>query len=238
MHVEIGEGSLREVLEADDDLAGRRIGGGGAGELDVDAEAIEGENQAEAVAGLGFAEVDGTGKQAGKDRGFDGERTDLRVLRALGFFGGAEAGLGVGAGLLAVGDIGGEGEAGREGDGGGAKLGGRGDRGALELGDGEAEFGTGGRVGGGGGRGDRLGGVEGELVAVGGRRVGRFGVGGAGVVGEDVKRGEKRGFTAGRRVLEKGDFGDVGGDRMAGTAAVAFEFGAFANRALGRGKKP
>ena len=42
------------------------------GELDVDAEAVEDEEDAEAVAGLGFAEVDGAGERAGEDRGFDG----------------------------------------------------------------------------------------------------------------------------------------------------------------------
>ena len=77
----------------------------------MDAEAVEGEDEAEAVAGLGFAEVDGTREGTGEDRGFDFDRADLRVFGALGFFGGAELGLGVGAGELAVGDVGGEGEA-------------------------------------------------------------------------------------------------------------------------------
>ena len=95
------------------------IGGDGAGELDVDAEAVEDEEDAEAVAGLGFAEVDGAGERPGEDRGFDRERADLGVLGALGFFGGAEAGFGVGAGRLAVGDVGGEGEAIGKGDAGG-----------------------------------------------------------------------------------------------------------------------
>ena len=49
----------------------------GAGQLDVDAEAVEDEEHAEAVAGLGFAEVGGAGEGAGEDGGFDGDRADL-----------------------------------------------------------------------------------------------------------------------------------------------------------------
>ena len=77
VHVEVGEGGLGEVLEVDVDLAGVGVGGDGAGQFDVDAEAVEGEDHAEAVAGLWFAEVDGAGEGAGEDGGFDRDRADL-----------------------------------------------------------------------------------------------------------------------------------------------------------------
>ena len=66
VHVEVGEGGLGQILEGDVELAGRGIGGDGAGKLDVGGEAVGDEEDAVAVAGLGFAEVDGAGEGAGE----------------------------------------------------------------------------------------------------------------------------------------------------------------------------
>ena len=183
VHVEVCEGGLGEVLEGDDDLAGAGSGVSAAGQLDVDAEAVEGEDEAEAVAGLGFAEVDGAGERAGEDRGFDRDGADLGVLGALGFFGGAEARLGVGAGRLAVGDVGGEGEALREGDVAALSSEGEGTEGLSNWGTVRRNSAPEGSRRLGGGRVDRLARVEGELGAVGGR----------------AARGTRRGFRRRRR---------------------------------------
>ena len=71
VHVEGGEAGSGEVLEGDR-RAGRSAGrGDGASELDVGAEAVGDEEDAVAVAGLGFAEVDGAGQRAGQGRAVD-----------------------------------------------------------------------------------------------------------------------------------------------------------------------
>ncbi len=204
VEVEVGEGGLGEVLEVDVDLAGHRVGGDGAGQLDVDAEAVEGEDHAEAVAGLGFAEVDGAGEDAGEDGGFDGDRADLGVFGALGFFGGAEARLGFRAGGLAVGDVGGEGEASGRVTSAALSSEGEGTSGLSNWGTVRRNSAPEGLSAAVGGRVDRLGGVEGELGAVGGGRPGGVGVGFAAVVGEDVEGGGEGGEAAGGGVLEEG----------------------------------
>ena len=63
--VELGQRRLREVFEGDRELARVRVGMGRAGQLDVGAEAVGGEEEAVAVAGLRFAEVDAPGIGSG-----------------------------------------------------------------------------------------------------------------------------------------------------------------------------
>ena len=119
MHVEGGEGGLGQVREGDRELAGHRVGGDGAGELDVGGEAVGDQEDAVAVAGLGLAEIDEAGEGAGEGGAVDGEAADLGVFGTVGFFFGgeeAEKGFGVGAGGLAVGGVGVDREALGEGD--------------------------------------------------------------------------------------------------------------------------
>ena len=138
--VEVGEGALGQVREGGGELTGLGIGGDGADELDVGGEAVGGEEDAVAVAGLGREQVDEAGDRAGEGGAVECERADLGGFGALGFFWGAEPGFGVGAGALAVGGAGVDREAFGQLDGGGADLRGRGGFGALLLGDAEIDF--------------------------------------------------------------------------------------------------
>ena len=110
MELEFGEGGLGQFGEDDGDLAGF-VGEDGADQLDVDAEARSGEEEAVLVAGLGFADVDGAFEAAGEGFGADREGADLGGVRAGGGGFGFEVGLGFGAGGLAVGGVGVDGEA-------------------------------------------------------------------------------------------------------------------------------
>ena len=121
MHVEVGQRALRQVVEGDHELAGLRVGRDRAGQLDVGGEAVGDEEDPVAVAGLRFAEVDEAGQRARagpscRSRGCRPWRTRgsalLRVVPKLRF--------GVGAGGLAVGGVGVDREARRQGDGGAA----------------------------------------------------------------------------------------------------------------------
>ena len=102
---------------------------------------------------------------------------------------------GFGAGFLAVGDVGGEGEALGEGHVSGASSEGEGTEGLSNCGTVRRNSAPEGLVGGGRRRFDRLGGIEGELSAFGGGGPGGFGVDFAAVVGEDVEGGFERGLA-------------------------------------------
>ena len=106
MDVEVFERDLRQVLEVDRDLAGLGVGFDRADQLRVDAEAVEDHEQPVLVARLRFAEVERADQAAVEGRRADAERADLRVVGAVGRALGAEVGLGVGAGALAVGGVG------------------------------------------------------------------------------------------------------------------------------------
>ena len=92
VQVEFREGRLRQVLEAD--RRGGRCSGSAmdaAGELHVGGEAVGGDDQPVAVAGLRVAEVDRPGQRPRAAPGcLQDERSDLRGLRALRFEFGAE----------------------------------------------------------------------------------------------------------------------------------------------------
>ncbi len=124
--VEVGKGTLRQIREGGGELAGLGVGGDGAEELDVGGEAVGGEEDAVAIAGLGFKQVDGAGDRAGEGGAVKAERADLGGFGAMGFFWSAEAGFGVGAGALAVGGGGVDRKAFGQLEGGGADLRGRG----------------------------------------------------------------------------------------------------------------
>ena len=61
----------------------------------MDVEAVGGEDEAVAFAGLGFADVDVAGKRAGQGRAVERDGADLGVFGALRFFLGPEARFGV-----------------------------------------------------------------------------------------------------------------------------------------------
>ncbi len=77
MHLEIAQRTLRQVREARHQAAGPRVGDGRAGELYVGSEAVGGEDQAVAIAGLRLAEVDVTRNRAGQRRALQGEGAHL-----------------------------------------------------------------------------------------------------------------------------------------------------------------
>jgi len=96
-----------KVFEGDHQLPGLRVGGHRPGELDVGGKAVGDEEDAVAVAGQRLAEEDETRQRARQGRAVDLEAPDLGELRALRRTETAEARLGVAAGGLAVGGVGG-----------------------------------------------------------------------------------------------------------------------------------
>ena len=116
MHVEGGQRALGQVFEGDRELAGCGFGVTVPGELDVGGEAVGDEEDPVAVPGQWLAEIDGARQRSGQRRAVDLEAADLGEFGAVGCFVGAEVGFRVGAGGLAVGGVGIDREARRQGD--------------------------------------------------------------------------------------------------------------------------
>ncbi len=106
VEVEAFERHLRQVVEVRRHLARLRIGVDRADQLRVDAEAVGDQEEPVLVAGLRFADVDRAEQRPVEGRRVDLEGADLRVVRAIRRRLGAEVGLRVGAGRLAVGGVG------------------------------------------------------------------------------------------------------------------------------------
>ena len=77
MKVEFRERTLGQVLEGDDKLTGLGVRFDRADQFDVRGEAVCGENQAVAIAGLGVAEIDGAWNRAWQRRAGEADGADL-----------------------------------------------------------------------------------------------------------------------------------------------------------------
>ena len=118
VHVEFRERALGEVLEGDDQLAGLGIGAHRAGELDMGGEAVGDEEEAIAIPRAGFAEVDGAGDRGRAARSC--RSSAVPTLENSGHWASSSVPklrFGIGAGGLAVGGIGVDREALRQGHG-------------------------------------------------------------------------------------------------------------------------
>ena len=182
MQPEPRERRLREIFQRHRQTASGRIGACGARQLDVSCKAVGGQDHPVGIVGLRFAEVDVAVDRTGKRPAFQLHRADLRELRTLGGFGGAEPGLGIRTRDLPVCSVGVEGEPFRHLYGVRPYLRWRWSQGVRELGYFQIDLQTGRGVGLGGGRICCKAWKEAELIAAGGFRPLRLGMGGFTVV--------------------------------------------------------